>query len=296
MRARAILGSSLVALAACNGVPADQGLDASMRVSGASFVEGAMPGAEDGPEVVAVNLSSNAVRAGQIDKPLSGALDPSATAAAIGLAGDRGYWIVPAGLPDVQAPGFPTFSVKLSFSPDLESGPHDLVVRAVDAEERFGPANPRTLTASKAPGPEGALVVSLRWDTEADLDLHVVDPDGVEIWKRNINSYEPPPPGEPVDPDAWKAGAILDLDSNAACVIDGRREENVIWKAAPPSGRYLVRVDTFSLCAEAFSDWWAEARLDGKRLGRAQGTSGESDAEQPHDRGAGVLALEFEVP
>jgi hypothetical protein len=274
--------SGLLVLAACGGVPADAGRDAWMMVSGAQFLAGAMPIATDGPPVASLDLSSNAARAGEIDKPLRGAVDPRATAAAIGLGGDRGYWIVPAGLADVAAPGYPTFDVTLSFSPELPAGPRDLVVRAVDATGRFGPPETRTLTVTGAPAPTGALVFSLRWDTEADLDLHVTAPDGSVIWKGDPS----PPPG----------AALLDFDSNAGCVIDGRRQENVRWTSAPPSGHYQVRVDTFSLCAETFADWSVEARLAGKLVGHAAGESVETDADLPHDRGAGVLALELDVP
>ncbi|MFT3770576.1 MAG: hypothetical protein QM820_34550 [Minicystis sp.] len=224
--------------------------------------------------------SSNYLHAGEIDKPLRGALAPEATAAAIGLAGDRGYWIVPAGLPDVAAPGFPTFDVTLSFSPGLREGPYDLVVRAVDEHDRFGAPETRMLTALPAPVPEGALVISLRWDTEADLDLHVSLPGGAVIWKGDIAD----------------SGGMLDVDANAACVIDGRRQENVIWKDAPAAGHYQVRVDAFSLCDEAFANWKVEARLDGKLIGSAQGESLPTDTFVTHDRGAGVLALEFDVP
>jgi len=95
----------------------------------------------------------------------------------------------------------------------------------------MGPPAVVPLIASGPPGPPaGALVVSLEWDTEADLDLHVVTPDGVEIWAGNINSYQAPPPGTPVDPAAWQAGGILDLDSNAGCVIDGRQ---IWWDVRP---------------------------------------------------------------
>lgn len=271
-----------LALGACTGVSADSGLDAAMIVSGAQFFAGEMPAAMDGPGVASLDLSSNAGHAGEIEKPLRGALDPAATAAAIGLAGDRGYWIVPAGLPDVSAPGYPTFDVTLAFAPGLRAGAYDLVVRAVDAEDRFGPPEARTLSLSGAPVPAGALVISLRWDTEADLDLHVTEPGGSVIWKGDIS----PKPGD----------AVLDFDSNAGCVLDGRRRENVIWKSAPPPGHYQARIDTFSLCAETFADWTVEAWLAGKRVGSAAGQSGEADANVPHDRGAGALALEFDVP
>lgn len=298
MRHAAITLAALgtVGLSACDGVTSDPGLDAWMRVTGAQFAHGPMPAGTAGPRVVSVDLSSNQIRAGEIGKPLAAALDPSATAAAIGIQGDGGYWIVPAGLPEVQAPSFPTFHAQLSFAQDLAAGEYALDVRAADAQGRFGPAQTLPLTASGETVPEGALVISLRWDTEVDLDLHVVDPAGVEIYKRNINSYEAPPPGQAPDPTAWQKGALLDLDSNAQCVIDGRRRENVIWKDAAPPGNYLVRVDTFSLCGEAFASWAVEVRRAGVVLARAKGRSGPTDEQMPHDRGAGVLALDVDVP
>ena len=283
-------------LTGCGGVSSDPGLFADMRVAPGAYVEGPMPQENGGPGVVAVDLGTNRVRVGQIDKPLRGTLAPEATSVALGLSGDAGYWIVPAGLPDVQSPGFPTFDVFLSFFPDMRAGSYELLVRAVDADGHFGITSRRALEATALTAPEGTLVVSLRWDREADLDLHVVDPRGVEIYKRNINSYELPPPGQPVDPTAWQSGALLDFDSNAGCVIDGRRMENVIWKNDPPPGHYIVRVDTFSLCGEGFANWSVDVLRSGVSLVRSAGQSGPADEAMSHDRGAGVLAVEFDLP
>jgi hypothetical protein len=147
------------------------------------------------------------------------------------------------------------------------------------------------------PRPAGRLVISLSWDTHADLDLHVVDPTGVEIWKRNINSFESPPPGAPPEaPGTPHPGGILDFDSNAACVPDGRYAENVVYADKPPSGHYVIRVDTYSLCDAPGAHWRVEGFLDGVSIGAAQGASTEYDTRFSHDRGAGVLALELDVP
>ncbi len=263
-------------------MPADAGLSAELTVSGAQFTSGPIPAANGGPTVVSLDVQSNAAHAGQIDDPLSGALGPTATAAAIGLGGDLGYWIVPAGLPNVTAPAFPTFAVMLSFALSLTAGTYELAVAAVDEQGRFGDTDTATLTIAGEPVPAGALVFTLRWDTESDLDLHVVDPMGDEIYRDDLS-----PPG---------SGAVLDFDSNAGCLIDGRRQEDVVWKDKPPPGEYLVRVDTFSLCAATFANWVVEARLNGAVVGSAAGESLETDTEVPHDRGAGVLALTLDVP
>jgi len=286
----------IAALAGCGGAPSDPGLFADMRVAPASFVEGPIPGENGGPAVVAVDLATNQVRAGQIDKPLRGSLGREATAALLGLAGDRGYWIVQAGLPDVTTPDFPTFDVALSFSPEMQGGSYQLLVRAVDEDNHVGPSNTHELIVDAIALPNEKLVVALGWDREADLDLHVVDPRGVEIYKRNINSYEPPPPGQPADPTAYQSGALLDFDSNSACVIDGRRRENVTWKSEPPAGHYIVRVDTFSLCGESLANWSVDVLKDGAPIAKARGQSGPTDEAMSHDRGAGVLAVEFDLP
>ncbi|HZO16328.1 MAG TPA: hypothetical protein VFB62_23805 [Polyangiaceae bacterium] len=285
-----------VLLSACNGASSELGLDAWLRIEGAQYEPSPIPSESGGPSIAGTELSRNIVRPGEVNRRLKGALDPEGNALAIGLEGDRGHWIVTAGPPDAITPDLPSFDIRMSFSHELPLGPHVLVLRAFDARGRGGPSEPLELTAMDGPLAEGTLVVSLTWDTNADLDLHVVDPLGVEIHKGNINSWEPPPPGESADPDAYKSGAVLDFDSNAQCVIDGRRQENVAWPEEPPPGRYTVRVDTYSLCEETVARWAVDVWLHGALHARAEGTSTPLDAAEPHGLGAGQLALEVDVP
>jgi hypothetical protein len=288
---------SLALLASCeDATTPDQALDAKLRVSGGQFFRGDMPAAEDGPATRTVTLSP-IVQPGSAGRTCSGVIEPAATAVALAIEGDRGYWIVPARIPDVTAQGFPTFAAELSFSRTLKAGSLRFLTRAVDESGRFGAPFVKPLDVTVAPRPEGHLVIALSWDTQTDLDLHVVDPNGVEIWKRNINSYEPPPPGAPPEPPGTPhPGGILDFDSNAQCVPDGRRAENVVYADKPPSGRYVARVDTFSLCGDVSAHWRVEAFLEGVSVGASEGTSTTVDTRFSHDRGAGVLALEIDVP
>ncbi len=241
-----------------------------------------------------MHLQTNVIWPGLPNKALAGALAPSATSAAIALSTDSGYWVVPAGVPDVSAPTLPTFHASASFSPSLPAGAYTLEVRAVDANNRFGPPFRQTLTAlamSPARIVKGAMVVTLTWDTESDLDLHVIDPFGNEIYH-----------GAPNSRNAFSAGGAggsngaLDHDSNADCVIDGLRQEDVIWADAAPAGHYLVRVDTGSLCRAANAHWTVKVLLDGVVIGEATGISLDTDTWGAHDRGAGLLALEFNAP
>ena len=79
----------------------------------------------------------------------------------------------------------------------------------------------------------GDVQVTLTWDADSDVDIHVVEPGGDEVFW-----------GDPVSEN----GGVLDLDSNAGC-IDGVRNENVSWPAGmAPRGTYSVRVNYWDSC------------------------------------------------
>lgn len=79
----------------------------------------------------------------------------------------------------------------------------------------------------------GDIQVSVSWDAQSDVDLHLVLPDASEIYWANPTA----------------SNGTLDLDSNAGCSIDGVRNENITWPSAtPPTGTYTVRVDYWDSC------------------------------------------------
>jgi hypothetical protein len=283
-------------IVACDHTRADEGRDALLQVDRAQFYREVMPAEQTGPHVLTATVSGRA-RGGTTEQGCAGDLESTATAVAIGLVSDVGYWIVPAKVPLASAPMSPTYEIVFGLAASLRSGPHEIVLRAVDGAGHFGPPLVRSIEITPNQRPTGRLVISLSWDNQADLDLHVLLPSGIEIFKRNPTEYDRPPPSAgPPPPNAPLDGGYLDRDSNARCVFDGQRSENVIWTEAPPTGHYLVRVDTFSLCGAPSSPWRLEAVLDGVRIGGAQGTSTDNDLRFAHNRGAGVLALELDVP
>lgn len=83
----------------------------------------------------------------------------------------------------------------------------------------------------------GLLRVSISWDQMNDVDLHLIDPNGEEIYYGN---------------DTSSTGGQLDLDSNAGCYIDGVNNENIFYEDSPevtiPFGEYEVLVDLWSNC------------------------------------------------
>ena len=99
-------------------------------------------------------------------------------------------------------------------------------------------------------GGNGPLQVTLRWNTQEDLDLHLDEPlpDGgsCEIWYGDVNDVDGGNPSQ--------CGAVgaLDLDSEAACPspADYVDIENIIYPAGAvaPAGTYNVRVDHYLSC------------------------------------------------
>jgi uncharacterized protein YfaP (DUF2135 family) len=87
----------------------------------------------------------------------------------------------------------------------------------------------------------GDVQVSVSWDAASDVDLHVLDPRGEEIFYGNPTSA---------------SGGALDLDSNAACSIDNKNNENIRWPTGrAPGGTYTVRLDYWSSCSVASTNY-----------------------------------------
>ena len=96
----------------------------------------------------------------------------------------------------------------------------------------------------------GDIQVSVSWDTESDVDLHLIEPNGAEIYYGDSESA---------------SGGTLDLDSNAGCAIDGKKNENITWpNGTPPRGTYTVRVDYWASCGVAKTNYVVTVRVAGR--------------------------------
>ena len=91
--------------------------------------------------------------------------------------------------------------------------------------------------ASKRDTGTGDVQLTLEWDSAADLDLAVVEPDGTETYFGESG------------PSA--SGGQLDVDSNVGCEDDDGvpgAVENIYWPTGDaPSGSYTVKVTGFTL-------------------------------------------------
>ena len=118
---------------------------------------------------------------------------------------------------------------------DTETPPTKLDVRvaAVDVTGAVYPYQQKTLTVESVGS--GDIQVSISWDTGTDVDLHVLEPTGCEIYYGN---------------DSCPSGGWLDLDSNPGCSMDWVNNENIFWpEGHAPVGTYIVRVDFWEDCS-----------------------------------------------
>lgn len=306
---RAPVVAAIAAGAACApSASSDPGVDALLQVVGAQYRPGPFPADEGGPRTIQLSSSHAVVTRGHLREKVSAVLEADARGAAIGIEGVDGAWIVPAGPPPFDAPGMPAVLATIGVTDELAPGPFELIIAATN-ERGFGPRLARVMVADEAPPPAAELVVGLYWDAAADLDIHVVTPDGGEAWSDKPNTLPRPPPGVPPEPGAFRRGGILDHDGNKDCRRDARPAEQVIWRtnappidpAVPPDGRFIVRVDTRAMCGAASAPWYvAVYRKDGSLVDAARGVATPADLRHGIEdfkqsrAGAGVTALEFQ--
>ncbi len=236
--------------------PADSSFE-PIQVPAGELFPGPLP-AGTGPAVQTILAPSTVLGAGFAGWKVNGDADLGTYSVALRFVDlGTGYWSVPVGPPDVMTNGAATWAATCDFAWNLPPGKHDLGFAALDGNGNAGPTNTLTLDI-QSPIPSGKVVVSLRWDSNADLDLHLVAPDGTELWSGHPNTYNGTdgmlPPGT----------GVLDRDSNADCVEDGYREEDAVFTDQPAPGTYLVRVDMVSACGAPSADFVVEVRQDGR--------------------------------
>jgi hypothetical protein len=109
----------------------------------------------------------------------------------------------------------------------------------------------------------GALSIVLTFDNDNDIDLHVITPSGRHIFYGEY--YD-----EFTDYDAFFG---LDNDSNASCVIDGLKNENVvISQEFIEPGDYKVYVNLYSNCdVTSATKWYCTVRYNGELVNNQLG-------------------------
>ena len=119
----------------------------------------------------------------------------------------------------------------------------------------------------------GDVQVSVAFDSTSDVDLHVIDPSGEEIYYGSRESA---------------SGGKLDLDANAGCSVPPRpvNAENITWAGGTaPRGQYTVYLDYFSDCGHQATSWVVTVHRRGQPLqvftGRFTGPASQSNTMVP---------------
>jgi hypothetical protein len=111
----------------------------------------------------------------------------------------------------------------------------------------------------------GDVQVTLRWASGADLDLHVTEPNGEEIYYGSRTS---------------STGGQLDVDANAGCG-DDVPVENVFWpEGQAPNGSYTVEIVGFSVetCGGG-GDYTLTVQVGGEVVIDESGTVGDDETD-----------------
>jgi hypothetical protein len=254
VRASATIGSELIDyFASFEVVPVALSLPA-VAVLGGIFVPGEIPDpVGDAPEIAEIVAPGSIINGGVAEIRLKLA-DPSEAANVTQVlvqvpddAGFQGHFVVPAEVDGDEivvkiqldreiGQEEATFAKRSSWILQaLEDGDLiDFIFALIDNAGNISPALIKQLILALVSTAD--VQISLSWDTISDLDLHLVEPGGEEIYFGNVQS---------------SAGGVLDLDSNAFCE-GGVNNENITYPGVkPPSGEYTVRVDFYSNCEDS---------------------------------------------
>ncbi|MGH7440532.1 MAG: hypothetical protein ACRENE_32990 [Polyangiaceae bacterium] len=253
------------------------GLGEPMMTTG-QFIPGDLPGTpapnDDGggsssPDastppltVLVVGYNTTEIPAGANNQTLNGTVTSDTTAIGMRIEGmGTGYWVVPAGVVDPSNPGQAAFGTTAGFSTTIPGGDHNLLFVAIGPSGRGGvqypvpfcfdpliPDNGHACHPGSTSHAIPATVLTLQWDANFDLDLHVVLANGDDINPKN-------PYG--MDVEAGARNMIdsniphIDRDSIRNCAPDGLRQEDVIFLQPMPHGTTTVYVDPYAACGQA---------------------------------------------
>ena len=120
----------------------------------------------------------------------------------------------------------------------------------------------------------GEVGITLAWDSDADLDLHVICPGGEEIYFGRRSA----------------CGGQLDIDMNVPPRMSDEPVENVFWpEGAAPPGTYRVIVNNYNTRSDGAQPTPFRLRVvNGGEISVYEGAL--------HERDGRYTVVEFEVP
>jgi len=252
----------------------------------ADFSDGALPTSNSENLQVIDIMGNSTVLAGGTN-PITVKTSENATDVIVGVKGESGYYTLPtqSGNNMTSREAMAVFaSIQMLLGEDIPDS-FDLAFAAADDQGHVGEY--KYLTVNLLDSGIGVLHVSLSWDQENDVDLHLIEPDGEEIYFGNRYS---------------STGGELDIDSNAACSIDGINNENIFYEdeSEIDEGQYEVLVDLWSNCnIPDNTNYMVSAYYNGQLLQTSEGVNPTSATFTPDDESANsdpVSVMKFQLP
>jgi len=221
----------------------------------ATLREGERPGAQGSGTTLTIANTAAAILGGSSQVGLQSSTGFSRVIVAV--EGETGYYelTLPAAVTSTQ--------VVITLPQELPRSTFNVLYGIADAAGAVAAYESAPVTVQTVG--TGDVQVSISWDAESDVDLHVVEPaNGEDIYYGN---------------PASASGGQLDLDSNAGCQIDGVKNENVTFPTGQaPRGEYIVRVDYWSNCDVPQTKYVVTVRVAGRAPQTFTGTlTGEGD-------------------
>ncbi len=245
-------------------------------VSDAAYVQDMFPEASSGtvPVIDVINGNTSVIPGGS--NPIAIQSNDDISKILIGVSGVGGYYSLPA---TGKTTGLYQFIILMNQTLAVDTFNIIIAIQTADGIV----SEYSIITVSLVQVGTGKLQVSLSWDQANDVDLHLIEPNGFEIYYGDATSSN---------------GGILDLDSNAACSIDNVNNENITYSdtSVVEAGEYIVNIDLWSNCAiPDNTSYYVTAYYEGALLSTSFGENPYSGTFDPQDYEE-VTAMKFNIP
>jgi hypothetical protein len=220
-----------------SGGAADEGPKSDVvEVGDGDFTVGSPPvGADAGvvapsaPQIVSLTGPEAVTNGGSIILQVGVSPPVASPRFVVGLAEDTGYHTVTGADPD----GDGIYDIAVQVAAEAPQTSLSFSVALLDADGNAGPYH--RLVVELVHSGTGDVKVTLSFDRLHDLDLHVIEPSGDEIY---------------FDRRVTGSGGQLDLDSGSRCDPSPANSENIFWPpGGAPAGLYKVSVQNFQQCS-----------------------------------------------
>lgn len=234
------------------------------NIADAILVEKEMP-EPTSDQTITVTMNENAIAGGSLFVTVFS--EVAVQKILVGLKGQAGYYeVIPTQNPDNSY----SFILLIDQNIDLgEENSFNIQIAIVDENGDISQIGENAVQLIEVG--TGELQVSLTFDNDKDVDLHLIEPGGIGGWYDNHHIFYAYYRRISIN------GGELDLDSNPQCYIDGINNENITYgdSAYVAPGTYKVYVDMYQNCDETIpTNYMVTVNFGGQLIASRSGIFG----------------------